>query len=278
VNIFDLTLQLKGYPLKKARLVLQGLGKLDEAAFYAYVKEQRSTILNHHLKNNAFYKEFTSNSEGFDNWTDVPVMTKKHLQQPLTNRLSKGFTPENCYVNKISGSSGDPFIFAKDKFIHALTWAIIQQRFGWYGIDFNSSLQARFYGIPLDFWGYSTEKIKDYLSQRMRFSVFDLSDKAFGKYLENFVTEPFEYINGYTSAVVQFAKFLKHRKLHLKTICPTLKVCVVTSEMLFDSDKELMESVFGVQVTLNHCTITHPILWQCAIKDIRICKTTKAVY
>jgi phenylacetate-CoA ligase len=66
--------------------------------------------------------------------------------------------------------------------------------------------------------------------------------------LENFVTEPFEYINGYTSAVVQFAKFLKHRKLHLKTICPTLKVCVVTSEMLFDSDKELMESVFGVPV------------------------------
>jgi phenylacetate-CoA ligase len=248
LNIFDFTLQLKGYPLKKARLALNRLDKLDEAAFMAYVEEQRTTILNYHLSNNNFYKELTKNSSGFRNWSDVPIMTKKDLQQPLGNRLSKGFSPGNCYVNKTSGSSGDPFIFAKDKFTHALTWAIIQQRFGWYGIDFNNSLQARFYGIPLDFWGYSTEKIKDYLSQRMRFSVFDLSDKAFEKHLQKFVNEPFEYINGYTSAIVQFAKYLKAHKINLKTICPTLKVCVVTSEMLFDSDKELMESVFGVPV------------------------------
>lgn len=248
MNIFDFTLQLKGYPLKKAKLTLQRLNKLDEAAFMAYVEEQRTTILNYHLNKNGFYKELTKNSNGFKNWSDVPVMTKKDLQQPLISRLSDGFKPGNCYINKTSGSSGDPFIFAKDKFTHAMTWAIIQQRFGWYGIDFNTSLQARFYGIPLDFWGYSTEKIKDYLSQRMRFSVFDLSDKAFDKHLQKFVTEPFEYINGYTSAIVQFAKYLIGHKIRLKTICPTLKVCVVTSEMLFETDKELMETTFGVPV------------------------------
>lgn len=248
MNIFDFTLQLKGYPLKKAKLTLRRLNKLDEAAFMAYVEEQRTTILNYHLNNNRFYKELTKNSNSFKNWSDVPVMTKKDLQQPLINRLSDGFKPGNCYINKTSGSSGDPFIFAKDKFTHAMTWAIILQQFGWYGIDFNTSLQARFYGIPLDFWGYSTEKIKDYLSQRMRFSVFDLSDKAFDKHLQKFVTEPFEYINGYTSAIVQFAKYLKGRKIRLKTICPTLKVCVVTSEMLFETDKELMETTFGVPV------------------------------
>lgn len=248
MNIFDITLQLKGYPLKKAKSTLQRLNKLDEATFMAYVEAQRTTILNYHLNKNRFYKELTKNSSGFKNWSDVPVMTKKDLQQPLINRLSDGFKPGNCYINKTSGSSGDPFIFAKDKFTHAMTWAIIQQRFGWYGIDFNTSLQARFYGIPLDFWGYSTEKIKDYLSQRMRFSVFDLSDKAFDKHLQKFVTEPFEYINGYTSAIVQFAKYLKAHKINLKTICPTLKVCVVTSEMLFKTDKELMETTFGVPV------------------------------
>jgi len=49
VNIFDLTLQLKGYPLKKARFTLQRLNKLDEAAFTAYVEEQKTTILNYTL-------------------------------------------------------------------------------------------------------------------------------------------------------------------------------------------------------------------------------------
>ena len=34
----------------------------------------------------------------------------------------------------------------------------------------------------------------------------------------------------------------------LKTFCPTLKTCVVTSEMLFDEDKVLMEKQFGVPV------------------------------
>ena len=34
----------------------------------------------------------------------------------------------------------------------------------------------------------------------------------------------------------------------LKSLCPTLKACVVTSEMLFDSDKLLLEKQFGIPV------------------------------
>ena len=179
---------------------------------------------------------------------DEMAMTKQDLQQPLANRLSNGFTPNNTYVNKTSGASGDPFIFAKDKFCHGLTWSIIQNRFGWYGLDFNSSRQARFYGIPLDKKGYYKERIKDLLSKRFRFSVFDLSNTAFENHLKIFESTKFDYINGYTSSVVQFAKFLKRKQIVLNTICPTLKVCIVTSEMLFEDDKSLMESQFGVPV------------------------------
>ena len=119
------------------------------------------------------------------------------------------------YVNKTSGSSGDPFIFAKDKFCHALTWAIIQDRFSWFDMDFNTSKQARFYGIPLDLKGYYKERFKDALSNRFRFSVFDISDEAFDKHLKKFKQTNFDYINGYTSAIVQFAKFLKKRGIVL---------------------------------------------------------------
>ena len=114
-----------------------------------------------------------------DVWDSVPIMTKHDLQQPLTARLSEGFTTSNVYVNKTSGSSGDPFIFAKDKFCHALTWAVIQNRFGWFDLSFNASKQARFYGIPLDKKGYYKERFKDSLSKRYRFSVFDLTNEAF---------------------------------------------------------------------------------------------------
>jgi phenylacetate-CoA ligase len=41
---------------------------------------------------------------------------------------------------------------------------------------------------------------------------------------------------------------LKGKDLILREICPTLKVCIVTSEMLFDGDKYLMQAVFGIPV------------------------------
>ncbi|WP_334111917.1 phenylacetate--CoA ligase family protein [Paucihalobacter sp.] len=248
MKLFDLTLQLKGFPIKKARRYLQSINAKTEDDFGDFLNQQKQDILDFHLKNNQFYIQFTNGKNNFDHWEDIPVMTKSDLQQPLQNRLSTGHKSVNSYINKTSGSSGDPFIFAKDKFCHALTWAVIQQRFSWYDIDFNSSKQARFYGIPLDFAGFTKEKIKDALSGRQRFSVFDLSDEAFTKHLKKFRTTSFDYINGYTSAIVQFAKFLERGKFHLKTICPTLKACVVTSEMLFEDDKKLMEKVFGVPV------------------------------
>ena len=103
-------------------------------------------------------------------------MLKSDLQKPLQERLSSGFKKKNSYVNKTSGSSGHPFIFAKDKFCHALTWAEIINRFDWFNINFNSTLQARFYGIPLGILGYQKERLKDRLSSRYRFPVFNLSN------------------------------------------------------------------------------------------------------
>jgi phenylacetate-CoA ligase len=212
-----------------------------------YIDLKRREIVEYHLKNNKSYQEFVGKSD-IQNWNELPIMTKKEFQRPLSERLSKGYTIKNVYVNKTSGSSGDPFIFAKDKFCHAMTWANIMNRFGWFGIDFNSSKQARFYGIPLDFIGYKKERLKDFLKNSFRFSIFDLSDEVLEKVLLKFQNKKFDYINGYTSSIVLFAKFLEKKNLVLTSVCPSLKCCVVTSEMLFEEDKILMSNQFGVPI------------------------------
>ncbi|TBV28265.1 phenylacetate--CoA ligase family protein [Meridianimaribacter sp. CL38] len=247
MNLFDLSLQLNGYPIKKARAVLKAVQQQNDNEFKAYIEQEKRNIVSYHLKHNPFYKNL-SKTTTIEDWNSIPVMTKSDLQQPLEQRLSKGFSKGNVYINKTSGSSGDPFVFAKDKFSHALTWAVIQNRFGWFGLDFNKSKQARFYGIPLDKKGYYKERFKDWLGHRYRFSVFDLSDDAFENCLKKFKTSSFDYINGYTSSIVQFAKFLERKQLVLTTVCPSLKACLVTSEMLFEDDKTLMETQFGVPV------------------------------
>ncbi len=247
LRLFDFSLKINGFKIDKAKLTLSEIQAKTNSEFETYVEEQKRAITSYHLKHNSFYKTLGKTID-LNVWNSVPIITKKHLQRPLEQRLSDGFTTKNVYINKTSGSSGDPFIFAKDKWCHAMTWVQIMNRFGWYGIDFNTSKQARFYGIPLDKKGYYKERLKDYFSNRFRFSVFDLSDTAFENTLAKFKTTQFDYINGYTSSIVQFAKYLKRKNILLKSVCPTLQACIVTSEMLFDDDKLLLETQFGLPV------------------------------
>ena len=41
---------------------------------------------------------------------------------------------------------------------------------------------------------------------------------------------------------------MKDKNIILKNVCPTLKVCIVTSEMLFEVDKILLENQLGVPI------------------------------
>jgi phenylacetate-CoA ligase len=247
LRLFDLSLKLSGFKINEAKAYYSKIKSLTKEDYVAYQNQKKKDILKFHLAHNPFYKSFGKHID-IDDWNSVPILTKNDLQQPLENRLSRGFTKKNVYINKTSGSSGHPFVFAKDKWCHALTWAEIMDRFSWYNIDFNKSKQARFYGIPLEKKGYFKERIKDKLSNRYRFSIFDLTDITLNKALKKFEKIPFEYINGYTSAIVQFAKFLDQRNTVLKDICPSLSVCIVTAEMLFPDDKKLLETTFGVPI------------------------------
>jgi phenylacetate-CoA ligase len=247
IPLFDLSLQTNGFPIKKAKDEMRKIVALSEKEQEVFLENKKLEIVNFHLQNNPFYQEL-SGFKTLENWNDLPILNKKNLQKPLQERLSKGYSSKNIYVNKTSGSSGDPFVFAKDNYSHAMTWASNIYRFGWYGIDFNTSFQARFYGIPLDFIGNKKERIKDFLVNRYRFPIFDLSDAVLERFLQKFKSKKFDYINGYTSSIVLFAKFLQQKNIVLKTICPTLKVCIVTSEMLFEEDKIVMEKQFGVPI------------------------------
>jgi len=247
LNWFKISLQLNKFPINRAQKLLQEIQDIPEEEFQDYVNNRRKAIVNYHLSNNSFYKNFFGKKE-FLNWEEVPVMQKSDLQRPLQERLSEKYNHKNSYVGKTSGSSGHPFIFAKDRFCHAVTWAEFIDRYHWINIDLNKSLQARFYGIPLDFYGNLTERFKDQVSLRRRFNVFDLSEKKMEEFLTRFKKSEFDYINGYTSAILLFAKYLKKRKIVLKETCPSLRVCIVTSEKLFENDKKLIETSFGIPV------------------------------
>ena len=244
---FKLSLQLNKFPIERAQHTLKKIQDIPEEHYAEYQTKRKHAIIDYHIQHNDFYREFF-NWEGYDNWGKVPIMKKADLQHPLAERLSDTYNTKTAYVGKTSGSSGHPFIFAKNRFAHALSWAGFQDRYRWYDIDLNKSLQARFYGIPLDFYGNIQERLKDRISLRRRFNIFDLSEKKMEDFLERFKKSDFNYLNGYTSAIVLFARFLTERNIVLKELCPSLNICIVTSERLFEKDKQLIEAAMGVPV------------------------------
>lgn len=247
MNRFKKVLQLKGFPIDKAEMELESMMNLAEKDFQRVLEQKRDLILDYHLRHNSTYASLLK-SYSIKSWEDIPMMTKADLQKPLQQRLSEPYKTSTVFKNKTSGSSGHPFTFAKDKYAHALTWAHILGVYRQHDIDINSSYEARFYGIPRDFMGYNKERLKDRLALRHRFDIFDLSDYQLHKFLDIFRKKPFDYINGYTSAIVLFAKFLKSQQVILNQVCPSLKLCITTSEMLFEEDRRLLEKQLGVKV------------------------------
>ena len=65
--------------------------------------------------------------------------------------------------------------FAKNKSAHAMTWALTEDRYKWYNLDLESK-QARYFGSPLENTGKYYELSKDFIMNRKKLLIFDLSD------------------------------------------------------------------------------------------------------
>ncbi|MBF4983790.1 phenylacetate--CoA ligase family protein [Nonlabens mediterrranea] len=242
LQLFDNILRWQGFPIQEAKSRFkQLLNSTDES-----IDQSKKAIVQHHLKHNNFYKNLLDNKS--TDWAKLPVLTKRDLQQPLHERLSNDYSSKNVFKGKTSGSSGHPFTYAKDKFAHAITWAAFHHAYNEHDIDLNTSLQARFYGIPLSGKGKYVELLKDYVSNRKRFPIFNLNNVMLEKYVSRFRESEYEYLNGYTSSIVLLAKYCREKGTTLKTYCPSLKICIVTSEMLFADDRKLLEKWIGIPV------------------------------
>ena len=242
MNFFKLSFKLKGFPLNKA------LRKIEQFEVgHSANMELRKRIFQYHIKHNDFYKNTVKRTE-FSKWEAIPILTKDMLHVPLEERISKTYSNKKLLKAKTSGSSGFPFSYAKNKFCHALTWAHILNVYKEAGVDYGKDYQARFYGIPKDGIAQNIEQLKDKLSNRKRFVIFDLTDHKLDEFIAIFQKHEFDYIYGYSSSIVLFAEYLRKKGLKLKTLCPSVKLCITTSEMLFPEDRTLLKKQFEVPV------------------------------
>ncbi len=237
---------LNGYDLAKAENIIEKVCSFTLSEKMDWQNDHKWKLAKFHYDNNDYYR---SKIKGpFPNrWESLPIMQKKDYQKKIEFILSNGYSKKNTYVANTSGSTGVPFFFAKNKFAHAMSWSLAENRYNWQRIKL-ASRQARYFGSPLENKGRYFEKIKDILMNRKRMLVFDLSDKALERHIIFFKKIKFQYIYGYTSALVIFARYLLKTNQILKNMCPSLKVCITTSEVLTIEDREILTLAFGIMI------------------------------
>ena len=245
-SMFEKVLILQGYSIGEADKEINHIQSLDLPDFQKWQNEKKWDIVNYHYENNNFYKSKITGSLP-SKWQKLPIMEKLDYQNEISYLLSTGYDESSVYISNTSGSSGHPFFFAKDKFAHSMSWGLIKSRYREYDIKLNSR-QARFFGIPLETSGWLKEKIKDILLNRVRFPIFDMSQHNIQRFIDIFKKDNFLYVYGYVNSLVLFSKELIKMNLRLKDICPTLKYCITTSEMLTDLDRKIINEAFELPI------------------------------
>ena len=246
ISFFEKILKLKGFDIDSSFEQLKHLQSFTKDEFIEWQEMKKWEIAKFHFDNNAFYRNKVG--KFFPNeWSELPIIEKNDLQGDLKSKISEVYNLNKLYVSNTSGSSGHPFYFVKNKDAHAMHWALIKHRYDKLKISFKSK-QARFYGIPIEFSGNIKEKTKDLIMNRVRMPIFDLSDNNLQRFVELFSKNNFDYIYGYTNSIVIFAKYLEKNDIKLKDICPSLKNCIITSEILYPSDRDLLQNTLAVKV------------------------------
>ncbi|WP_457602615.1 phenylacetate--CoA ligase family protein [Nitratifractor sp.] len=235
-----------GQDIDKITQELEALRRLPREEFLRWQEKKKWEIAHYLYENNDFYRRHVGKKFP-EHWKELPIVEKHHLQQDLHSLLSRPLRNEKLYINNTSGSSGHPLTFAKDYYTQARVWAAKALFARMHGIDYFNSLEAKFYGMPRAWLPYAIQKVKDRILRRERFVVFDLSDEVMDRWIERFRKKPFDYIYGYTSSIVLFARHCIARGIVLKEICPTLKVVIVTSETCSNQDRELIKKGFGLE-------------------------------
>jgi phenylacetate-CoA ligase len=219
---------------------------------HKYQIDSFNRIWSNAIKNIPFYKMWKSEHNlpdsinSLEDLTKFPVLTKKDIQD---NQDLIFLHLKKPRIISTGGSTGQPTNFPTSKNESELSYANHYLGRGWWDIK------------PLDkillFWGHShlfgvgargrVNKYKrvlyDWIINTTRFSAYDMSLEALGKYSKKLQNYNPTMILGYTSSIHKISKYAQENSIDLSNT-KTLRGVVVTSETVAQYDIDLIESVF----------------------------------
>jgi phenylacetate-CoA ligase len=174
----------------------------------------------------------------------LPLLTKAEIRAHASRMLAEGHGPVTRY--NTGGSSGEPLVFlvgkARKSHDVGAKWRVTR----WWGVDVGDR-EAVVWGSPIELGAQDRVKaVRDMLLRTFLLPAFEMSDARVNGFIETLRLRRPRMLFGYPSALSHIASHAEARGVDLRGL--GVKVAFVTSERLYEHQRQSIERVFGCPV------------------------------
>lgn len=224
---------------------------LSQADFDKRQSEHLQRLVKHAVENSAYYAGVFASSglkandiKTPSDLQSLPFLDKAVIREHTATIATRSL--DELSVNRTGGSSGEPLIFytSSERVSHDIAARMRANR--WFDVDIGNK-ELVVWGAPHEL--NSQDKIKlvrDTLFRSKLISAFNMKDDELKDQIANMQAYQPDMIFAYPSAIFNIANYCLSHAIDLHI--PTLKAIFVTSEMLFDDQRKIIEKVFSAPV------------------------------
>lgn len=218
---------------ERKRLEDYQLTSLNDLLLYS----KKSTYYNELLKDTKLPLDDLNKLKG------IPILSKSFFQDNI-DQFATGEYLKSGWFGRSSGSTGHPTIIYLSQLAMAYRNASKWRFFDWWGFSqYDRWINFTAYPRRVD---TLKKQVKSYMTPRLDVDIFTINEENISTIFQNIYKFRPVYFRGYVSSLVQLGRFLKTK--HINSGVLHLKCIIVTSEILYDSDREFIEEVFQCKV------------------------------
>jgi phenylacetate-CoA ligase len=208
-------------------------------------------LLTHAQTHVPYYRELfeeigfkAENIRSITDLTRIPFLDKSKIRAN-TEALKSEIAQDLASFNT-SGSSGEPLIFyiGKKRVSHdvAAKWRATR----WWGVDIGDP-EIVVWGSPIELDVQDNIRIfRDWLFRTKLLPAFEMSEQKLDSFLEQIRTMRPKMLFGYPSALSHVARYAETQHLRMDDL--GIRVAFVTSEQLYDEQRQQISKTFGCRV------------------------------
>ncbi|MFZ5878866.1 MAG: phenylacetate--CoA ligase family protein [Chloroflexota bacterium] len=197
------------------------------------------------------YAPYVGRIETLSGWEDVqalmdvlPAVEKEDVLKRPQRLTARNAGQLRTHPDKTSGSTGTPIVFPCDQRAWAYRHALTIRTMKMHGVE-NGEPYALLFGLHWNKQVQAQVMLRDWIFNRVRVSAFDLGKDTFEGYYRQVRAHQPTYFMGYPSSTYDFCFLARERGIDLREL--RLKALFLTSEPLFEHQRQLIEEVTGTR-------------------------------